>query len=116
MSKERALRRAGRERETAIRAAARAAEQERRERRAARGRALRRYTTDRLPRPVPVGRDTGALAHRRRVRTTLLVVLLLLINVFVWVVRDDWGARLGALVVSLLVAPVLATLVAPRRR
>ena len=116
MSRERAQRRAEREREAAIRAAARAAEEERRERRAARRRAVRRFTTDRLPRPVPVGRDTGTLAHRRRVRTSLLLVALLLLNVLVWVVRDDWRARLGALVVSLLVAPVLAAMLAPRRR
>ncbi|MGZ4494571.1 MAG: hypothetical protein ACXVWU_07730 [Nocardioides sp.] len=117
MSKERALRRAEREREAAIKAAARAAEAERRERRDARRRAVRRATTDRLPRPVPVGRDTGSLAHRRRVRTSLLLIALLLVNVGVWVVRPDWRARLGALVVTLLVAPVLAALLAtPRRR
>ena len=116
MRKERALRRAEREREAAIKAAARAAEAERRERREARRRAVRRLTTDRLPRPVPVGRDTGTLAHRRRIRTSLLLTFLLLVNVLVWVVRPDWRARLGALVVSVLAAPVLAALLAPRRR
>lgn len=116
MSRERARRRAEREREAALKAAARAAEAERRERRQARLRAVRRVTTDRLPRPVPVGRDTGALAHRRRVRTSLLLVFLLALNVLVWVVRPDWSARLGVLVVSVLAAPVLALFVSPRRR
>ena len=85
MSKERAQRRAEREREAAIRAAARAAEAERQERRAARARTLKRHTTDLLPRLRPVGRDTGALARRRRVQRGLLVALLLALNMLVWV-------------------------------
>ena len=116
MSKERARRRAERERESAIKAAARAAEAERRERRAARARAVRRHTTDRLPRLRPVGRDTGTLARRRRIQRGLLVALLVALNVLVWVVRPDWGARLGVLVVSVLAFPVLATLLIPTRR
>ncbi|MGN6132277.1 MAG: hypothetical protein ACTHOK_18215 [Nocardioidaceae bacterium] len=116
MSKERARRRAEREREAATRAAARAAQAERRERRLARRRALQRATTGRLPRATPVGRPTGTLAHRRRVRTSLLLGALLVLNVVVWVARPDWRARLLALVVSVLVAPVLGALLAPRRR
>ena len=114
MSKERAQRRAEREREAAIRTAARAAEAERQERRAARTRALKRHTTDRLPRLRPVGRDTGALARRRRIQRGLLVALLLALNVLVWVVRPDWEARLAALVVSLLAFPVLQVLLVRR--
>jgi len=45
----------------------------------------------------------------------MLVALLLAVNVLVWVVRPDWEARLAALVVSILAAPVLATLLLPRR-
>ncbi len=116
MSKERARRRAEREREAAMRTAARAAEAERRERRAARLRAVRRATTDRLPRLTPAGRPTGVLAHRRRVRTSLLLGLLAALNVLVWVVRPDWRSRLLALVVTVLVAPVLVALLVPRRR
>jgi hypothetical protein len=116
VSKERARRRAAREHETAIRAAARAAEAERRERRAARRRTLRRHTTQRLPRLTPVGRPTGALARRRRVQTSLLLALLIALNVVVWVVRPDWPTRLAALVVTVLVAPVLAAVFVPRRR
>ncbi len=114
MSKERARRRAEREREAAMRQAARASEQERRERLAARKRALRRATTDRLRRRTPVGRPTGVLAQRRRTRTTLLVLALLVANLVVWVVRPDWPARLAAVVVTVLAFPVLRLFVVPR--
>ena len=116
MSKERAQRRAAREHEAALRAAARAAEAERRERRAARSRAVKRVTTDRLPRFRAVGRDTGTLARRRRIQRGLLVALVVALNVLVWFVRPDWEARLAALVVSVLAFPVLSTLLLPRRR
>ncbi len=114
MSKERAQRRSAREHEAALRAAGRAADAERRERRDARNRSLKRTTTDRLRRR-PVGKDTGSLARRRRMQRRMLVALLLAVNVLVWVVRPDWEARLAALVVSILAAPVLATLLLPRR-
>jgi hypothetical protein len=116
VSKERARRRAAREHEAALRSAARASEQERRERRAERTRVVRRATTDRLPRLTPVGRPTGTLARRRRIQTSLVVALLVALNVLVWSVRPDWVARLAVLVVSALVAPVLVTLLVPRRR
>jgi len=95
--------------------AARAAEAERRERRQARARTMKRHTTDRLPRWRRVGRDTGTLARRRRIQRGLLVTLLLALNVLVWVVRPDWEARLAAAVVSVLAFPVLHTLLLPRR-
>jgi hypothetical protein len=101
MSKERARRRAEREREAGLRAAARAEEQARAERRAARRRAL----TSRLPRRAP--RPTGILAQRRRKQTGITIALLLALNVLVWIFFGDWATRAGALVVSLLVAPVL---------
>ena len=116
MSKERARRRAAREHEAALRSAARAAEAERRERRSARARAVRRATTGRLPRLTPVGRPTGTLARRRRVQTSLVLAVLVALNVLVWFVRPDWAARLAVLVVSVLAAPVLTTLLVPRRR
>ena len=114
MSKERAQRRAAREHESAIRTAARASEQERRERQAARKRAVRAATTDRM-RFTAVGRDTGALARKRRMRNTMLLVVLVCLNLLVWVVRPDWEARLGALVVSVLAFPVLRLLLFSRR-
>lgn len=105
MSKERARRRAQREQEAAMRAAAHATEQERRERRAARKRALAR----RLPK-WGTGRQTGILAQRRRAQTTFVVCLLVALNLLLWFIRDEWGIRFGALVVSILAAPVIYTL------
>ncbi len=114
MAKERALRRAEREREAAIKAAARAAEAERRERRAARTKALKARSLDRLPRLRPVGRHTGVLARKRRIQNFVLVDLLLVLNVVIWFVSADWGVRVGALIVCVLVFPVLKTLIFPR--
>jgi len=105
MSKERARRRAQREQEAAMRAAARAAEQERRERRAARKKAI----TRRLPK-WGTGRQTGILARRRRSQKAFLFSLLFALNLLLWTVRDEWGIRFGALVVSILAAPVIYTL------
>ncbi len=109
MSRERARRRAEREREQAVKAAARAAEAERRERREARRRAL----TARLPRwrRAPVGR----LAERRRNEQRLTFTLLAAANVLTWVVFHDWATRLLVLVVTLLVAPVVHTMLFRRR-
>jgi hypothetical protein len=118
VSKDRARRRAAREHEAGLRAAARAAEQERRERQAARSRAVRAATTDRLGFGRPrrrVGRQDGLLARRRRRQTSLLVAALLCLNILVWVVRPDWAARLGALVVTVLAFPVLRLLLFSRR-
>lgn len=114
MSKERARRRAAREHEAALRTAARASEQERRERQQARKRAVKAATTDRI-RFAPTGRDTGSLARRRRTQNTVLVVVLICLNILVWVVRPDWAARFGALVLTVLAFPVLRLLLFSRR-
>ncbi len=114
MSKERARRRAEKEREAAIRFAARATEQERRERAAARTRRLKAATTGRF-RSTPVGRQTGTLARRRRTQTSLLVAGMLCLVVLVWVVRPDWPARLAVVVLGLLAFPVLRLLLFSRR-
>jgi hypothetical protein len=114
MSKERARRRAERDREAAIRTAARAAAQERRERQVARRRAVKAATTDRL-RGRAVGRDTGSLARKRRAHTTWTVILLLVVVILVWVVRDDWASRLGIVVVALLAFPVVRLMLFARR-
>ena len=67
MSKERAQRRAEREREAGIKQAARAAEQERRERKTARRDALRRTGSKLgLVSRNRVARPTGSLAAKRR--------------------------------------------------
>ena len=100
MSKERARRRAEREQEAARRAAARQREAERR----ARSRARRRTLTGWIPRPHL---QPGVLAARRRTELTAAFGLLFLLNLLVWLVRPDWAARLGALVVSAVVFPVV---------
>lgn len=107
MSKERARRRAEREREAAIRQAAREREVRRRSRARARRQALTRW----VPRPHLT---PGVLAARRRTELMATVGLLLLLNLLVWLVRPDWAARLGALVVSVLVFPLLRLLVSRR--
>jgi hypothetical protein len=107
MSKERARRRAEREREAALRAAARQRELERRSRARARRRAVTRW----FPRPHLT---PGVLAARRRAELTAAVGLLFLVNLLVWLVRPDWAARLGALVVSLVVFPVVRLMVSRR--
>jgi hypothetical protein len=109
VSKERALRRAEREREAAIRAAARAREDERRQRSAARRRAL----TGWLPRPRTA---PGLLAQRRRRELTVTVCLLLALDVLVWVSQPQWSVRVLAVLVTLLVAPVVHTLLFRRSR
>jgi hypothetical protein len=116
VSKERARRRAVREHEAAVRAAARAAEQERRERRSSRATALRRVTSGRVLPRTRTGRPTGTLARRRRVERSLVLALLVALNVLLWVVAAGWAPRLAGLIVSVLAAPVLVTLLVPRRR
>jgi hypothetical protein len=103
VSKERARRRDAREREAAIRRAARATEAERAARRRARKAALRRHLV-----PFTTGRQTGVLARRRRTRLNLVLVSLLFLQVVVWVVRPDWQARLAAVLVAALAFPVIA--------
>jgi Flp pilus assembly protein TadB len=113
VSKERARRRAAREHEAGLKAAARAAEQERRERRDARGRSLR--SAGGVLRPSSVGRQTGALAERRRKQNLALAAVLLAVVVLVWVVWPFWAARLGILVLVVLAFPVLRLLLFSRR-
>lgn len=107
MSKERARRREEREREAAIRQAAREREAVRRER----ARARRKTLTGWVPRPRLT---PGILAARRRTELMATVGLLFLLNLLVWLVRPDWAARVGALVVSVLVFPVVRLLVSRR--
>ena len=107
MSKERAQRRAEREREAAARQAAREREAVRRARRQARKRTL----TGWIPRPHLT---PGVLAARRRTELMATFGLLILLNLLVWLIRPDWAARLGALVVSAVVFPVVLLAVSRR--
>jgi Flp pilus assembly protein TadB len=107
VSKERAQRRAEREREQAMRLAARQREAERRARRRVRRQTLTRW--------IPTARlQPGLLAARRRAELTATFGLLFLVNLLVWLVRDDWAARLGALVVSAVVFPVVRLMMSRR--
>ena len=73
--------------------------------------ARRRQRVARLARLLPSdrGRQTGILAARRRLQARLLIAVLLLLNVLVWFVEPSGAARALALVASVLVAPVLYT-------
>jgi hypothetical protein len=111
MSRERAQRRAkGRwegERGSVSPPPPRQREAERRARAAAR----RRTLTGWIPHPHL---QPGIIAQRRRAELGATVGLLLLLNLLVWLVRDDWAARAGALVVSLVVFPVVRLMVTRR--
>jgi hypothetical protein len=84
--------------------AARAASAERRERQARRRTAVQ----SRLPRRR--SRPTGVLAQRRRRQVGATIAMLLALNVLVWVIFPDWPTRTMVLIVSLLVGPVLHTM------
>jgi Flp pilus assembly protein TadB len=110
VSKERARRRAEREREAAIRRAARAAELERRERTAARRQVVRRAGQRLGLARSRVGRPSSTLTRRRRRQHQVTLLILLVGVVLAFVVRPDWPSRLAALVVAALAYPVLRTL------
>ncbi|SDK45741.1 hypothetical protein SAMN05428985_10463 [Nocardioides sp. YR527] len=91
------------------RLAAEAAEQ--RAARAARS-AERRARRERLARWVPArrSRPVSALAERRRRNVRILIVVLLLLNALVYLVTEDVGTVVFAAIASVLVAPVVYTL------
>ncbi len=63
----------------------------------------------------PVGRPDGPLARRRRFRTRLLVVLLVLINVAAAVIWRDWAVSLAVLIGSAILAPLAAAALLRRK-
>jgi Flp pilus assembly protein TadB len=111
VSKERARRRAEREAEQARQAAVRAE----REARMARRREVRDRLVAVLPRPVRVARQGGLIARRRRAQNAVVAVLFVLVQVLAWLLLSGWAARLGVLVLSLLLVPMLITVVFDRR-
>ncbi|MEV4297191.1 hypothetical protein [Microbispora rosea] len=126
MSKERARRRAEREAERERLAAAQAE----REARAARRRETRERfvgpvagavagvvgaVLPRPARPVRVARQRGFLARRRRTENAVVAVLWFLVQVLAWILLDSWMARLGVFLGSILLLPVLVTIVFDRR-
>lgn len=56
-----------------------------------------------------VRRPRGGYATRRRREVETLVLVLFVLNVFVWFVVPQWSGRALAAVASVLVAPVLYT-------
>ena len=56
-----------------------------------------------------VRRPRGGSATRRRREVETLVLVLFVLNVFVWFVVPQWSGRALAAVASVLVAPVLYT-------
>ncbi len=129
MGQDKVRSRSAREREAGIKTAAKGAQKERRER--SRASKQRQKQADRIPsgkvggpttrrRPAsrrgrgPVGRPDGPLARRRRARTRLVLVLLVLLNVAAWLLWPDWAARLAVLILSLVTAPMLIGLAVRR--
>src|SRR5205807_9738729 len=107
MSKERARLRAERERQRAAAAAAR----ERREARIRRRREMRASVRAALPRRTRWARHQGLLARRRRAQNIGIAVAFVGVQAVVWAVVPDWSLRLGALGLSVLLTPVVVTLI-----
>ncbi|MFD7075717.1 hypothetical protein ACFV9G_16015 [Nocardioides sp. NPDC059952] len=100
----RAKARAERERLAAVAAEERAARDARSAERRARRERLARWVPARRPRPA------SALAERRRRNVRILVVVLLLLNALVYLVTEDVGTVVFAAIASVMVAPVVYTL------
>ncbi|MEI7058074.1 hypothetical protein WBG06_19765 [Nocardioides sp. CCNWLW239] len=100
----RAKARAERERLAAVAAEERAARQSKEAARRARKARLTGWIPARRSRPA------SALAERRRRNVRILVVVLLLLNALVYLVTQDVGTVIFAGIASVLVAPVVYTL------
>lgn len=109
MAKERAARRAQREREAAARAADRARAAARDQRRRGRVAALRRLLPRRRRRPV------GVLARRRRRQNLLVLGIAVVVQVAGWLLFSSVQASLVLLVFTVFALPVAVTLVFDRR-
>ena len=108
MVKERAARRAERERLAAARAEQRAAEAAKQARRRARAAAVRRVVPRR--RPVP-----GVLARKRRMQNRLVLGIAAVVQVFAWLAFDSARVSLLVLVFTACALPVVLTLAFDRR-
>jgi fatty acid desaturase len=109
MAKERAVRRAERERNAALQAQARARE-------VARG-ARRRSVVARLRGLMPQRRrrPDSVLARRRRSQNLTVVALLAGVQILVWIGVGSVPVSLWLLVLTVLASPVLLTLIFDRR-
>jgi hypothetical protein len=109
MSKERARRRAERERAAAVEAAARAKAAERERRRGG------RTAPRRGPKARGRGRPGGVIARRRRAQNATIALLVIVTQVLAWAAFRSAQASLAVLVLTALATPVLVTLVLDRR-
>jgi hypothetical protein len=103
VAKTRALARAERERAAAEQVATRAAEAAQQARRRARRQASTGWLPKRRTGPA------GVLAKKRRRRVETVLAVLLAVNVLVWFAVPSASARALAAVASVLIAPVLYT-------
>jgi Flp pilus assembly protein TadB len=112
MAKERAARRAERERAAAARAEQRAADVAKQARRRARSQAL----SARLRRLVPRRRAVpGVLARKRRAQNRLVFGLAAVVQVFGWLAFGSVRTSLLILVLTAFALPVVVTLAFDRR-
>ncbi len=108
MAKERAARRAERERAAAARAEQRAAEAAKNSRRRARAASWARLRPRRRP-------ATGVLAHKRRMQNRLVFGLAAVVQLFGWLAFGSVRASLLLLVLTAFALPVVLTLAFDRR-
>lgn len=105
MSKERAKRRAERERLAAVAEAERQAEAERRARAAAR----RQRWFGWFPRAAPG--QSGALARRRREQAGYFIAFVFTVNLLVFFASQDWALRALVLLLSILLGPIVVSFI-----
>jgi Flp pilus assembly protein TadB len=106
VSKERAQRRAERDRLAAAQAQARARQAQRQARRS------RQRRVPSLPRRR---RPEGLLARRRRAQNSIIALLVIVAQLFGWLVFHSAMASFALLLLTVLAVPVLVTLVLDRR-
>jgi Flp pilus assembly protein TadB len=111
VSRERAQRRAERERAQAEALA----RQERRDTRTQQRRQRAQRLRTALPRRTRWRTQQGILARRRRLQNLAIAAFALLTQVLVWLFTSDWWLRGAAAVLAVLTVPVLATVVFDRR-
>jgi Flp pilus assembly protein TadB len=116
MAKERAARRAEREREAAARAEQRAAEAAQQSRRRARSAARSKVLTTALRPLVPRRRSRpGVLARKRRAQNRVVLGLAAVTQVFGWLAFNSVRTSLLILVLTAFALPVVLTLAFDRR-
>jgi Flp pilus assembly protein TadB len=111
VSRERARRRAERERVATLHREAR----ERRAEREARRRSARAAWRARLPRRTRWRGQQGLLARRRRAQNAVILGLYLVVQAVVWLLSADPWVRAASALLGVLAMPVLVTLTLDRR-